>query len=182
MSINLLPAELKAKNKRNRINALVLSICLTILAIVLAGSFALEIINQILNLELKTNRTQIEQEKETISSYQKVEKKAQELNQTLKLLEDLSKKYPRWSKALKEIADSTPSNLQITNLTLNTAKPPAIAISGIAASRREIAKFQEKLETSPYFQEVKFISSQQIDISGKEGFSFNLEANLEKNI
>ena len=78
------------------------------------------------------------------------------------------------------MAISTPTALQINNLTTNAKKPPSFNLGGKAASFREIIKFKEKLENSAYFKDIVFVSSSKMEAEGRVDFNFNLTFDLEK--
>ena len=177
--INLLPKQLKEEKEKAQLNFKVGVVCFSLLLIFILGIIGLEAANQILALSLKASQTQMQFEEKEIAKLSSIEQKANQLNEILGLLDNLEKNQLLWTKILKEMASCTPSALQISSLTINTKTAPNFNIQGVAASRREIAKFKEKLEASSYFKNVSFVSSGQIQTDKGTAFNFNLTSDLE---
>jgi Tfp pilus assembly protein PilN len=177
--INLLPPELKEERKKAQFNFRVATVCFSLLFILILGLIGLESANQILALSLKTNQTQIQFEEQEIAKLKDIDQKAKKINDILNLVDNLAKNQVLWSKTLKEIAACTPSGIQINGLTVNSKNQPNLDLSGIATSRREIAKFQVKLEESSLLKNVSFVSSDQTTTPKGTAFNFKLKAEFE---
>lgn len=177
--INLLPKELKEERKKAQFDFHVSLICFSILGLLILGIIGLEVANQILALSLKTSQSQIQFEEQEIAKLKDIDQKAKKINDILTLVDNLEKNQLIWSKILKEIAACTPSGIQINGLTINSKNQPNFDVSGIAASRREIAKFQVKLEENSFLKNVSFISSDQTTTDKGTVFNFKLQAEIE---
>lgn len=176
--INLLPNELKEERKKAQFNFRVSSICFSILLIFVLGLIGLEAANQILGLTLKASQTQIQFEEQEIAKLKDIDQKAKQIDEILTSLSGLEKNQILWTKILKDLTVSTPTALQITSFVVNS-KTPNFTIVGVAASRREIAKFKEKLESSSYFSNVAFVSSDLTQTERGIFYNFNLQADFE---
>lgn len=178
--INLLPDKIKETKKIASRNLKFYSILISILFFLILGIIVLEAANQILVYTSKGDREQIQTIEQEISKNQKIEDNATKLNEIITNLEELEKDQPLWSAVLTNLALSTPVNMRITNLAGSVKDSPNFKISGAAATFEDIIKFKDKLESSPYFKDVVFISSEKSDKDGKTEFSYSLTFNFEK--
>jgi len=177
--INLLPKELKEEKRQRQFIAQLFSFCLSLLFIFILWIVGIEAANQILAINLKTSESQIQQEGKELERMKTLEEKAKLLNETLKVVDDLTKQQVAWSQIIKDFSASVPASVQINNLSLNSKKSPNFSLSGKAASFRDILEFKEKLEASPNFKDIIFTSSNKVEGQGQSGYSFNLTFNLE---
>jgi len=177
--INLLPKELKEEKRQRKFVAQLFSFCLSLLFIFILWIAGLEAANQILAINLKTSESQIQQERKELEQMKTLEEKAKLLNETLKVVDDLTKQQVAWSQIIKDFSASVPASVQVNNLSLNSKNSPNFSLSGKAASFRDILEFKEKLEASPNFKDVVFTSSNKAEGQGQSGYGFNLTFNLE---
>lgn len=180
LEINLLTPEYKKKIYQEKINFKMFLYSLLLLAIFLFSLFALIGLDRFVLSHLKLTESEINQKENEIKTFSEIEDKANKLKETLKLISDLEKKKVPLVPILKELAASTPSSVQITSLTITGEKSPALSISGLAPSQKEIAKFQGKLESSERFSKVTFLSAGLGGEKDKPVFNFQLQADLEK--
>ena len=178
--INLLPKEFKLQKIKALLNVKVYSICVIILVVIILGLACLEGANQILNIYIKSNQSEIDTKNQEIAQYQEIQEKADKLNQASDTLATLQKDQVLWSQVIKEIALSTPPKIQVSNVITSGKDTPNFKLAGNAASMDEIIKFINKLEASDYFQEVVFVSSNTGEKDGQTTLTFNLTFNLEK--
>lgn len=175
--INLIPPQLKRTYLiRKRINyfsstvfsCLILSVLVFFLATYLNYNF---------KLKLEKTQGRVETAKKESARFSDLEEKINQTNAKLIKIDSVDKTRVLWSVVLTELANCTPQDVRLQNLSLdqNSAK---IALTGEAETRREIAKYKEKLESSQYFKNIVFISSALNE--QKNNYSFSMTAELEK--
>lgn len=177
MTINLLPNELKqGKVLGKRIGHFNLYLILAIFLVLLLWLMA-----DFYNAYLIEKMTAFDSESESIQGelrrYAEVENKIKNINTKLDKIDKADQTRVLWSNVLTELAKSAPALVSISSLSLESAKN-SISLNGEAETRREIAKFKEKLESSSYFENVVFSTSTQNE--SRNNFSFSLSAVLEK--
>lgn len=180
--INLLPQEQRYRIRQRKISDFIssLSVLLIILAMAfLGGVFGLKML---LSSHLSNLEKQFSQINQKAKKMEAEQKKLTEFNSSLDLLSKFSEKQVPWVETLSEIARSTPSDVQITNISSDLSKAPKMTIRGFASSRRSVAKFTEKLEISENFSQVKFNSSD-LEKTSEEATAkctFEITLNLDK--
>jgi Tfp pilus assembly protein PilN len=180
LSINLLPKEHKTKRRTKRIISLLTTLTLVLLAMVIIILIGLYILDLTVSSTTTETAQQIDQMTTKINNYQQVEKKAIYIADRLKAYESLKNSRVKWSETIVQLANITPSDIQITSLSVNLDAPPHFRLAGLAATNREIVKYQAKIVDSPYFGEAKLESTTAaMTSSGKDGFSFNLSFNYK---
>lgn len=177
LKINIRPKIIE-KTKKKKVNAWVIFICLLLLIVAFAISGFLYITNADLAQKTKTVENNIESQKAANNSLLELDKKAKELDKTINDIKTLSEQSISFSAMLKEVAARTPRDLQIKDLTCDTAPgKEKVEISGQAASRRSIMQFRRELEKSDLFSSVDFESSSQANSSN---FDFKISMNIKK--
>lgn len=176
--INLLPY--KEKREVFKFNKRILRICALIFVSTFSLYLAIEAGSQYLSLSLKVKRMAIEKEKAEIAKYTEIEKDVKQLKEIVESLSQLEKNKTSWIALLSELASLTPSHLKITSLSLNSKGAPGLNISGEAASRKEIAIFRDKLETSQFFSETILGATSKAESPSGIYYTFSLTASLEK--
>lgn len=178
--INLLPPEFKQAKKRTELNTKVVSAGLYIILLFLIILGLVEMANRFVATEYSQNQTQIKQTENDINQLKDVENLTKDLNALLKTTDEIKANQIFWSQAFNEIAASTPFRLQLNAFSITSDKSPNFTISGFAESVREIAKFKEKIEASPYFNNTAFSAANQSESQGKISFGFTITTDLEK--
>jgi len=104
------------------------------------------------------------------------------INDRSRAFTEINKKRAIWSQILTELSASAPIDVQFDNLTSSVEKSPNFTLQGNTTTEREIIKFKEKLENSPFFKNVAFKSSSlnQNQKDQTETIKFILEFDLEK--
>ncbi len=182
ININLLPSELKAKRAADKKNASLISVCFIIVLIVIALGIIAQSFKETIasNLGNLTNNTE---KSDTLSDNdQKLEEMALMINDRWQTLQVIGKDRVIWSQVLQDLNNSVPLDVQLENMIVNIAKSPNFIIQGNTINEREIIKFKEKLENSPFFKNVSFKSSsiQKDTADQSEKLKFTLEFDLEK--
>ncbi len=177
MMINLIPTQLKRERKL-KAAAGSASLAVALLIIVIA------IISELLGYLAGTSQSRLKSIEDKISTanksaeqYGEIEQKINQINGKLVKIETVNKNRPLWSLVIAEFEKSVPVQTSINSLSMDQATG-TLVLSGQAESRREIAKFKEKMESSPFFKDVYFSSSAYQ--SGQNNFSFSITANLER--
>lgn len=185
ININLLPPEIKAKIKQKKQAANVFSICLVIVIVFTVISVLFRSFQEtIFKSRLDSLQSEITKANSDLSSYQDLEKKTAFLNNRNELATQIEKDNPYWSVILPDLVNSVPSDVQVTNLTVDLSKTPNFVLEATTVDEREAIKFKEKLENSKYFKDVAFKSAQistgdQTTPTTSQNLTFNLEFNLE---
>lgn len=149
---------------------------MSILLILLAISAFAYIQNYTLKNDLKNTQAKIDDRNGSLIKYMDLQKKIDTANSKLVLLKDISTDKYIWSVLIKDLAASTPTVVAIKSLSIG-GDSKNVTLTGTAETRRDIAKFKEKLELSKYFKNVVFSSS---SLNGEANdYNFSLTAELE---
>jgi Tfp pilus assembly protein PilN len=185
--INLLPEEYKNQIKKRKISEFTSSISILIVILAIAFIGGLFLITIVLKGQLVVKDKQLSDLNKKTESYSAEKQKLEEYNTSLSLAEKFSEKQVPWAETLSEIARSTPTEIQITDISVDLSKNATMSIKGNATNRRAIAKFAEKLEASDSFSKVKFIASDKNTQPGtnanepaKTTCNFEITLNLDK--
>lgn len=122
---------------------------------------------------------EIEEVDKDLVKHRDLEKQLKDVNNDLKTIEKITFERIAWSKILTDFASHTPSEVQITNISVKvtpadkkTVASTVLNLTAIAKNLENIEQFQKSLDGSPYFESSSFKSAslnQQVN-----GFSFNL--------
>lgn len=182
ININLLPAELKLKRLSTKRNAALVSICIVVI-------FFFIILGIIANSGKGTIEDHLAAIKNTVDKNTNQSDESKNLQEMALLINDRSRAFTEinqkraiWSQVLTELSASAPIDVQFDNVTCNSEKSPNFTLQGNTTTEREIIKFKEKLESSPFFKNVAFKSSSlnQDQESKTEKLKFTIEFDLEK--
>ena len=176
--INLLPPSQRNLIRNQKIKSYANSVAVLIFILACGILGAIFLAKILLAKNLSALEKQINQTNQEISQQDKEKKMLQDYNVSLGLASKFAEKQVPWTETLTEIARSTPSDVQITNLTADLTKSSKMTLKGKAASRRSVVKLAEKLESSDSFSQTKFVSSEKGDEAGKVDFEITL--NLDK--
>lgn len=122
--------------------------------------------------DLVSIQNQIKDQQIVLSKFSDLKSEVKIVNSKLDIIDNIDSTRVLWSNIVSEIGRCTPTEVQIKTLTSSEGK---LTIAGSAATRRDIAKFKEKLESSKNFQNVIFTSSSLIEDSNDYGFNLNCE-------
>jgi len=177
MTINLIPPKFKKERAIKRTFGIVIFgfVALGLMVIAVTAIFLLS--NVFAQNDIKNINMKIQDQQATILKYKELEDDINSTNGKLKKLDSLSSKKIFWSMVLTDLANSTPEKIQITNFSISqiTAKG---TLNGIAETRRDIAKFKEKLEASNYFKNVGFSASSYQEATNDYTYTMSLEIEL----
>jgi Tfp pilus assembly protein PilN len=176
MTINLIPPQLKADKKIRKTNHYISLILISFLLILLAVSTIAYFQNYSLKNDLNDVKVKVNEREGSLIKYMDLQKKIDSANSKLALLKDINSNKYDWSVIIKDLAASTPTVVSIKSLAIGSDNKN-VTLTGIAETRRDIAKFKEKLEQSKYFKNVVFSSS---SLNGEANdYNFSLTAELE---
>lgn len=176
MTINLIPPQLKAEKNTRKMNHYISYVLMSFLLILLTVSAVAYIQNYTLKNDLADVGARVNDREGSLVKYTDLQKQIDMANSKLVLLKDISADKFTWSIIIKDLAASTPAVVSIKSLTIG-GDNKAVSLTGIAETRRDIAKFKEKLEQSAYFQNVVF-SSSSVNSEAND-YNFSLTAELE---
>ena len=172
MTINLIPPKLKQEKEFRKTSGIFftfLNIILVVLMIVTGTCFAA---NYFYKKDLSKIRTEINDQKLVLSKYTDLKKEVSTINSKLDIINNIDVTRALWSNIVTELGRCTPTEVQVKTL---TSKNNKITLTGNAATRRDIAKFKEKLEASKNFKNVIFTSSSLNSETNDYGFDLNCE-------
>jgi Tfp pilus assembly protein PilN len=179
--INLLPNEIKEKRKNQQRLGRVYAVFFTVGFLFIIYFILLGIANQIIQYTSQDIKQQVEVLQKEIAKDKEIEEAATRINEIATDLEEVEKGQILWSTILTELAHATPPGIQIESLSTQT-KSPDIKLSGKASSFSNIIQFKNQLESSPYFKDVVFVSSEsnKQQNNANNALTYSLTLNLEK--
>jgi len=182
ISVNLLPAELKLKRLSTKRNAALVSICIVVVFFFIVLAIIANAGKGTIEDHLAATKSAVDQNTNQSDESKSLQEMALLINDRSRAFTEINKKRAIWSQILTELSASAPVDVQFDNLTSNAEKSPNFTLQGNTTTEREIIKFKEKLETSPFFKNVAFKSSSlnQDQASKLETIKFTLEFDLEK--
>ena len=172
MTINLIPPKLKKEKefrKTSGIFVVFLNIILIVLLIVTGTCFAA---NYYYKKDLNNIKDQINEQQLVLAKYKDLKVEVATVNSKLDIINNIDTTRVLWSNIVAELGRCTPTEVQINTF---TSKDNKITLTGSAATRRDIAKFKEKLESSKNFQNVVFTSSSLNETTNDYGFDLSCE-------
>jgi len=173
MEINLLPKRVSTQQDIAKKKSYIIGCFILIGMIFLGGIFYFdqwiqysESVYQSLNQDLKQLKSQNRKIEEA-------KKEIQEINNNFIQLQELQAQRVYWINVLGELQAIIPKNCWLKNFLVvknNTTGAKSVRISGeTTASLGEIPKIKESLEKSPYFENIKIKSADDLNILGIEG-------------
>lgn len=180
VDINLLPPELKLKRLAARRNASLISICLVVVIVFTVLGIVFRSLESTVKADFDTIKSNVKQNNVNIDEYSDLKDLALSINDRSLAADEINNNRIFWSQVLQELAINTPSDVQIENLTTNSAKTPNFILQGNTTTEREIIVFKEKLENSTFFKNVSFKSSSLGKQENSEKLSFTLEFDIEQ--
>lgn len=172
MTINLIPPNLKKDKEFRKTSGIIflfLNIIFLVLLIVTGTCISA---NYLYKKDLSNIRNEISEQKMVLAKYSDLKKEVATINTTLDIINNIDATRILWSNVIAELGRCTPTEVQIKSF---TSKDNKITLTGVAATRRDIAKFKEKLESSKNFQNVVFTSSSLNESTNDYGFDLNCE-------
>jgi len=176
LTINLLPPQIKDRLQSERflssINKIFYSFIIIIFILLFAAGYG------IYYLRSSNNQldSQIQQKTSDLNKYIDAKKNLELINANLAVIKQLEVYQVNWPQIFDELAKSLPNKLQLTNLNIDIVNNANVEISGTCDSIDTALNFQKKLEDSPNYKNVVFISSDKTE----NGINFKLSAKLEK--
>lgn len=177
MTINLIPPKLKQEKDNRKIVNFVFSTLFILFIFFSIISVALYFASIYSDKDIKNIEAKIDETDRSLNKMSGIKKQVEEVNAKLIKVDNLNQNRIVWSNIATDLAKSTPTELEVKTLSANSTSKK-ISLTGIASSRREIARFKEKLESSKYFQNVIFTSSSYN--SDADDYSFSITCELEE--
>ncbi len=176
VKVNLLPTTQREKIKIRRKKTLII-ILVFIFMIILAGIVGgLFLLNNKFTSDLTSLKSDLGQQKNRAKEYYTLTSQIKELSLKLTDLKKVLLDQIYWSKILKDIATRIPQDARINSI---QSSGGVIKITGIATSRRTIAKFKNKLEESDFFINTDLVSTSLLDPKKSTPVSFDFELILK---
>ena len=174
MTINLIPPKLKKEKQYRKMIGVGFSFLSAILAVFLIVTATFVAANFYYKNDLARIKSKVSDQEQQLKKYSDLEKEVASINTKLGVINQIDLERPIWSNIIAEMAKSTPVAVQIR--TLNASKDTKkISLTGTAATRRDIAKFKDKLESSKNFQNIIFASSSLDEKTNNYSFSITCE-------
>lgn len=182
ININLLPPELKLQKIKTKRYAALLSVCIVIVFFLIVLSVIAQAGKGTIEDYLSATKITTDKNINQSDEAQNLQALALLINDRERAFSEINKKRAIWSQILTELSASAPIDVQFDNLTCSAEKSPNFTLQGNTTTEREIIKFKEKLESSPFFKNVAFKSSalNHDQQSQTEKLKFTLEFDLEK--
>ena len=172
MAINLIPPKLKKEKEFRKTTGIFFVFLNMILIVLIIVTTTCLMANYFYKKDLKNIKNQINEQNLTLSKYGDLKKEVKTVNTKLDIINNIDATRVLWSNIIAELGRCTPVEVQIKTL---SSKDNKISLTGTAATRRDIAKFKEKLESSKNFKNVIFTSSSLNEQSNDYGFDLNCE-------
>lgn len=160
--INLLPPQFKKELLREERYKLILILEILILFFLttLFLSFFLIKIFLFQKTELQKIETSLEEKKFVISQIQEFEKEISSINRDLSKLNSFYQNQIFWTLYLEKISQLLPSDLYLTNLSINSLAKEKnqlqVGLAGFSPNREKLLEFKQKLEATPDFKKIYF--------------------------
>lgn len=182
ININLLPPELKLQRIVAKRNASLISICVVIVLVVAILGIISQSLKSTVETYLGNTKNNIQKESDQIDQYQELQDLALFINDRWQTTQEIEKNHVYWSQVLQELSNSAPTDVQFENLVANSEKSPNFILQGNTTTEREIIKFKDKLEASPFFENIAFKSSSLStdQTTTNQKLKFTLEFDLEQ--
>lgn len=176
MTINLLPPAIKQEKEYRKILSFVSYFLSCLFIILILFTAVVYLADMSIVTDINKNAKEIVRQEDTLKGLEDTSKKVDIINSKLDKISSIDSNKVIWSNVIKDLANDTPQNVQITTLSLDK-ETNKIQLTGSAATRRDIASFKEKLEASKYFKNVTFSTSSHSVES--DTFTFSLSSELE---
>lgn len=167
-SLNFLPAA----EKKQRLLAVMLSVCNELLSVLLAvglvAAVVLGIIRSVLSRVATTEQSAVH------TSEEKVADKIRDLKREVTALQDLKSRELWVAPALADVLVRLPADITLTSLSLNHETKEAI-VQGTAKTRDALLAFESSLRSSPYLVNVTIPLS---SIARAANITFSITASL----
>lgn len=172
MTINLIPPKLKKEKDFRKTTGIFFTFLNIILIVIIIVTSTCVAANYFYEQDSKKLQNQINDQQTALIKFSSLKSEVSTVNSKLDIINNIDSSRILWSNIVLELGRCTPAEVQIKTLTSSENK---ITIAGSAATRRDIAKFKEKLESSKNFKNVIFTSSSLTEESSDYNFDLNCE-------
>ena len=168
----MIPPKLKTEKDSRKTTGIFFSFLNIIFIVLIIVTATCVTANYYYKKDLDVIKDQIAEQNTALGKFSDLKKEVSTVNSKLDIINNIDSTRILWSNIISEVGRCTPTEVQIKTLTSSNQK---ITISGNAETRRDIAKFKEKLESSKNFKNVVFTSSSLIEQSNNYGFDLSSE-------
>jgi len=172
MTINLIPPKLKKEKEFRKTSGIFIMFLNIIMVVLLIVTGTCLTANYFYTKDLNNIKSQIAEQQLVLSKYADLKKEVANVNAKLDKINNIDTTRILWSNIVAELGRCTPTEVQIKTF---SSKDNKISLTGSAATRRDIAKFKEKLEASKNFKNIVFTSSSLNETTNDYGFDLNCE-------
>lgn len=181
ININLLPPEIKLKEKKAKQSASVFGFCLIIVILLGVVTSLLNTYKQnLLQPQLDSYNADITKANSGLTNFNELQNKALLINDRDKLSSTIQNSQSPWSQILMNLSNTVPTDVQIISLSADLTKSPNFSLQATTTNENGTIKFKDKLSNSTSFKDVVFKSSTVTsNTSGTQNIvNFTLEFNL----
>jgi len=137
-----------------------------ILALFYVGTTWTGVTAQLEELQVRQETAQADSARFFLQSQRIVQLRARRdsINDRIAVIQEVDQGRYIWAHVLDEVARALPDYTWIEGITANSPEPsPGVEIDGLAGNTFSVSLFLQQLEASPFFEEVRLISSQAED-------------------
>jgi type IV pilus assembly protein PilN len=174
--INLMPrAEARRQAARQRDRQIGIAIaCVLALIIVIAELMSRRRLNEAEHTT-EMYKTQLAELDRKHKEAMRLEKRRDELRAKLKTIDVLERQRTGPVRVLEDLSDSTPEKLWLTEM---REAGGSVSLLGRGLDNQTIAVFMEKLEESPYFNQVDLVETKQVEDGKAKLKEFSIRASV----
>ncbi len=178
ITLNLLPPERKQYLAQRRRNRITLEAGIGAVVILLLSTTALLGTSILLNSQVASQKADIEQTKDQLKRYTKIEQAIQTIRDRVASLATEEKVRLPWSSIAEDLANAVPEGVQLTQVSFSTSGMPHLQIGGKADNKEKVAVLRERLEFSERFESTIIRQVGQEEEGNLTIATFSIEANL----
>lgn len=176
--INLLPSEVKQRRRHLSRLYLLTFVYILVSAVSVLGAIGLFSYNFSQNRQISDKEEQISQVDAQKSAQKEIVDEAIFIEDRLNNSSSYQDKT-KWDDLLSQVAEATPTDVQLTNLKLaaDANKPISLSLSGKTVDRRSIVLFKDKLSKDGHYSLVEITNISDTGDSSNS-FTFNITAQI----
>lgn len=177
IKINLLPVRAAKRKEAARQQAVILVgaiICVVLIGVAIYFYLLLKI--SATRDEIFRSEQELVELKAKIGKINDLEKLKAEVTKKLEVLNHLRKERTGPVKRMLALSQAVPDKLWLNDY---DESEQSVVVKGLAFSEEHIAAFMRNLESSPEFNNVELIYSEQIEMSGLKMKKFEIKFNIE---
>jgi len=183
--INLAPASVK-----DRYRAYSLAYTVTVIYVIVIAALSLGAL--VLGTRILTLNAGLDDKQNTLAKYDSDKKKNQELLLQAGLIEDRLKSSAQyqetrhWETIIHQIADLTPTDIQLTNLktTIETGKPINLTLTGKTSDQRSIILLRDQLKSLTFINTstIQTIAEAKAESGSGKTYTFTIITTIKNDV